>query len=68
MAKSKRGYLEPKVGDPDLMRKGRNGQAINPPTYMNYGGFTSAGKLNTGEGGIMGLERGGPQAKQGKPI
>lgn len=67
MAKSKRGYLEPKVGDPSLMRKHRNGQAVNPPSYMDLGGFTSASKLK-GETGDMALERGGPQAKQGKPI
>lgn len=68
MAKSKRGYLEPKVGDPDMMRKNRNGQAINPPTYMDFGGMTNASKLNRGDGGIMGLEKGGPKANQGKPI
>lgn len=68
MAKSKRGFLEPKVSDPELTRKSRNGQAVNPPTYMDLGGFTNPGKLNRGEGGIMSLEKGGPKANQGKPI
>lgn len=68
MAKSKRGYLEPKVGDPSMIRKNKNGQAINPPTYMDLGGFTNSAKLNRGESGIMGLEKGGPQSNKGKPI
>lgn len=68
MAKSKRGYLEPKVGDPDLIRKHQNGQAINPPSYMEMGGFTSAGKLNSGASSQMSLEKGGPKAQRGKPI
>lgn len=67
MAKSKRGYLEPKVGDPSIIRKHKNGQAINPPTFMEMGGFTSSNKLNR-EGGNMSIERGGPQAKKGKPF
>lgn len=66
MAGSKRGYLEPKVKDPDLMRKHRNGQAINPPSYMQLGGFTSAAGLKRGED-LMQLQK-GPQANAGKPI
>lgn len=62
-----RDYLKPKVGDPDLMRKHKNGQAINPPTFMEYGGFKNSAKLNRDDSN-MNLERGGPQAKQGKPI
>lgn len=64
----KRRFLEPKVGTPSLIRKHRNGQAINAPTYMEMGGFTNASKLNRDDGGIMKLERGGPQANKGKPI
>lgn len=67
MAKSKRGYLEPKVGDPDIKRKNQNGQAINPPSYMDFGGLTNPSKLNRGKS-VMGLEKGGPQSKLGKPI
>lgn len=67
MAKSTRGYLEPKVKDPDLMRKHQNGQAINPPSFMDLGGFKNAGGLNRGESD-MNMERGGPQANKGKPI
>lgn len=66
MAKSKRGYLEPKVGDPDLIRKHKNGQAINPPSFMEMGGFTNASKLS-GEKGIMSLQD-GPKAQKGKPL
>lgn len=70
MAKSNvgnRGYLAPKVGDPDLMRKHKNGQAINPPTFMEYGGFKSSKNLRRDDPS-MGLEKGGPKANQGKPI
>ena len=67
MAKSKRGYLEPKVGDPDLVRKHHNGQAVNPPSFMEFGGFTSAKKLG-GDTADMRLEKGGPQSRMGKPI
>lgn len=62
-----KGYLEPKVSAPGLERKRENNQAVNAPNYMPFGGFTSASKLNR-EDAVMGLEKGGPQAKQGKPI
>lgn len=68
MGSTTRGYLEPKVGDPSMMRKRKNGQAVNPPTYMDMGGLTGPSKLNRSEGGIMNLEKGGPQARKGKPI
>jgi hypothetical protein len=67
MAKSKRGYLEPKVADPSIIRKHKNGQAINPPSFMEMGGFTGPSKLNRDDSN-MGIERGGPQAKKGKPF
>lgn len=67
MASSKRGFLEPKVGDPSIKRKHQNGQAINPPSYMDFGGMTGPSKLG-GDTGPMRLEKGGPKARQGKPI
>lgn len=61
------GYLEPKVGAPDLVRKHQNGQAVNPPSYMEFGGFKNAKGLNRGDA-LMVMEKGGPQAQRGKPI
>ena len=61
-------YLKPKVGAPALERKKRNGQFINPPSYGEMGGFTSAGKLNRDDKSRMSLEKGGPSSKKGKPI
>lgn len=63
-----KGYLEPKVGAPGLERKKKNGMFINPPSYGEMGGLTNSGKLERGDNGKMSLERGGPKAKQGKPI
>lgn len=68
MAQSKRGYLEPKVADPSMTRKENNGQAVNPPSYMQYGGFGQASDLNRGKDNIMNMEKGGPQAQRNKPI
>lgn len=61
-------YLKPKVGAPGLDRKKRNGQFVNPPSYGEMGGFTSSDKLNREGKNRMNLERGGPKAKQGKPV
>ncbi len=61
-------YLKPKVGAPALTRKKKNGQFVNPPSYGEIGGMTDSGKLMRGNKGMMGLERGGPKAKPGKPI
>lgn len=61
-------YLKPKVGAPALERKKKNGQFVNPPSYGEMGGFTSASKLERGTKSNMTLERGGPRAKQGKPV
>ena len=63
---AKRGYLEPKVGAPDLVRKHRKGQFVNAPSYMEMGGFTSATKLNRSET-IMALQK-GALTNKGKPI
>lgn len=62
------GYLKPKVGAPALERKTRNGMFINPPSYAQMGGLTSPAKLERDSKDRMNLEKGGPQAKQGKPI
>lgn len=59
-------YLKPKVGAPALERKKKNGMFINPPSYCEMGGFTGASKLEGSKN--MALEKGGPKAKQGKPI
>lgn len=61
-------YLKPKVGAPSLERKKRNGQFVNPPSYAEMGGLTNSNKLNRDGKSKMSLERGGPKAKQGKPI
>lgn len=64
-------YLKPKVGSPQMLRSERNGQFVNPPLYVDkWGGFTSASKTQKGRAGSknLALERGGPKAKQGKPI
>lgn len=69
MARDGQGYLKPKTTTPELMREKRNGQFRNPPAYAeNLGGFTSASKLPGEPSKNMGLERGGPRAKSGKPI
>lgn len=62
------GYMKPKVGTPAMLRSERNGQFVNPPLYMTWGGMTSSAKLRRGTTKNLQLERGGPQAKQGKPI
>jgi hypothetical protein len=62
-------YLKPKAGAPEMIRDKRNGQFRNPPAYNEgMSGFTSASKVPGEPGKIMSLERGGPQAKRGKPI
>lgn len=63
-------YLKPKTKSHEKIRSQKNGQFINPPAYMDaLGGFTSAGKLRrTGLASLLNLEKGGPQAKRGKPI
>lgn len=64
-----KGFLKPKVSDPTKLRKQKNGQFINPPVYMELGGFSESGKLKrTKAAGDMSLERGGPSARGGKPI
>lgn len=65
---AKDSYLKPKVGAPALERKKRNGQFVNPPSYAEMGGLTSSDKLMREGKSRMNLERGGPKAKQGKPI
>lgn len=62
------GYMKPKVGTPAMLRSERNGQFVNPPLYMTWGGLTSAAKLRRGTGKNLQLERGGPTARRGKPI
>ena len=62
-------YLKPKASAPAMIREKRNGQFRNPPAYNEgMGGFTSAQKLPGAPEKNMQLERGGPKAKQGKPI
>jgi hypothetical protein len=62
-------YLKPKTKAPDMIRDKRNGQFRNAPAYNEgLGGFYSAEKLPGNPGKNMGLERGGPTARKGKPI
>lgn len=64
-----RGYLKPKVKDPKQIRDRKNGQFINPPVYMDYGGLKSSQNLMRGDiASSMALEKGGPTAQRGKPI
>ena len=62
------GYLKPKVGSPSLLRSLRNGMFANQPLWMRWGGFKSSRGLNRDNERNLQLEKGGPQAKQGKPI
>lgn len=62
-------FLKPKgVDTRDLdRRRQKDGQFYNPPTYTDWGGFTSAAKGKF-DRNTMTLERGGPQAVQGRPV
>jgi hypothetical protein len=63
------GYLKPKTKTAKMMREKRNGQFRNaPPFNEGLGGFTNASKLPGEPSKNMALERGGPNAKSGKPI
>lgn len=62
------GYLKPKVGAPAMLRSERNGQFVNPPLYMVWGGLKGASGLRRGSERNLQMEKGGPQAKRGKPI
>ena len=62
------GYLKPTVGSPSLLRSLRNGMFVNQPLWMRWGGFKSKSGLNRDNERNLQLEKGGPQAKQGKPI
>ena len=44
-----------------------DGQFRNPPTYSDFGGFSSADKSKF-QNNKMTLERGGPTAVKGRPI
>jgi hypothetical protein len=44
-----------------------DGQFRNPPMYMEWGGGSSASKFRFDQN-KMTLERGGPQAKAGRPL
>lgn len=61
-------YLKPNVSSPKMLRDKRNGQFSNPPLYMAWGGMTSASKLDRGTTKDLNMEKGGPQAKKGKPF
>ena len=62
------GYLKPKVGSPAMLRSERNGQFVNPPLYMTWGGMKSADKLHRGSTKNLALEKGGPTARKKKII
>lgn len=61
-------FLKPKVGAPKKLRDPRNGQFVNPPLYMQLGGFKTSSDINRGTTANVRMERGGPRAKQGQPI
>lgn len=60
-------YLKPKVGSPKMLRDERNGQFVNPPLWMQWGGFKSSSGLHRGSGRNLRMES-GPTSKKGKPI
>ena len=62
-------YLKPKGTDTSDLERRRmeHGQFRNPPTYMQYGGFSSASKAMF-QNNKMSLEKGGPQSVRGRPI
>lgn len=59
-------YLKPKVAAPGMLRKERNGQFVNPPLMMTWGGMSSASKLHRGTEANLQHER-SPKAR-GKAI
>jgi hypothetical protein len=61
-------HYKPKVKTASLTRKKRNSQFVNPPSYAEMGGMTGQDKLMRGGKNLMGLEKGGPKAKRGKPF
>ena len=67
-------YLKPKTRIGNLSKRSmEDGQFRNPPTYTEFGGFSSEGKYTDPAGrrqkmGPLSLERGGPSAQKGKPI
>jgi hypothetical protein len=65
---SESGYLKPKVGSPTMLRSERNGQFVNQPLWLRWGGFKNSFGLHRGTERNMALEKGGPQAKANKPI
>jgi hypothetical protein len=62
-------FLRPsKVPSSDLSkRKVEDGMFRNPPTYSDFGGFTSADKSKF-QNNKMTLERSGPTSVKGRPI
>ena len=68
------GYLKPKADTADLSkRKMEDGIFRNPPTYTEFGGFSSSAKLTDPSGrrqkiGGPSLEKGGPTALKNRPI
>lgn len=63
------GYLRPtRVPTTDLgKRKEEDGIFRNPPSYTEFGGFSSAAKAKLSDN-KMTLERGGPTAQKGRPL
>jgi hypothetical protein len=59
-------YLKPKVSAPQMLRSTRNGQFVNPPLYMTWGGMKSSDRLHRGTEANLAHER-GPSAR-GKKI
>jgi hypothetical protein len=62
-------FLKPRgVDSADLdRRRMEDGQFRNPPMYMEWGGGSSAMKFRFDQN-KMTLEKGGPQARGGRPL
>ena len=61
-------YLKPNASTPRMLRDKRNGQFVNPPLYMTWGGMKNADKLHRGSTKNLALEKGGPTARKKKII
>lgn len=62
-------YLKPNAKTPTMLRDHKNGQFVNPPLYMTWGGMSSSRKLQLGSlhDATMSLEK-RPKARGGNII
>jgi len=59
------GFMKPTVGNPPKPDDPRmeRGKTLNPPTYLEFGGFTGASKVKKNKMRVEKPERGGPYRK-----